>query len=288
MKIIRITTLALLASAVLPVSAQVAQAAQALTWNSSTVLKGEVTIPVGQSVTVEPNTKIVVKDGTRITINGTLSAPAGLALTGKSWIGLVITGSAVISNFQESGASKSFQVGPNGSLTINGGTISGIGGASEVEGTLLADSLRYDKGDGGGINSNNGTGSITINHSVLTGAGRNTGDFFGLYGAKSISLTNSTMTGAHCAFHVLGVQNMKLDRDTISGNSYGFMMYGSSDVGVKTITNTKIEKNNFGFDEGSTSTHNGVILISHSLISNNSQNVGLYTGKVKISSPLAK
>ena len=285
MKNIRITTFALLASAVLPVSAQ---GAQAITWNSSTVLKGEVTIPVGQSITVAPNTKIVVKDGTRITVNGTLNAPAGLSLTGKSWIGLVITGSAVISNFQESGASKSFQVGPNGSLTINGGTVSGIGGASEVEGTLVADTLRYDKGDGGGINSNNGTGSIAISNSVLTGAGRSTGDFFGLYGAKSISLSSSTMTGAHCAFHVLGVENMKLDRDKIYGNSYGFMMYGSSNVGIKTITNTKIQKNNFGFDEGSKSTQNGVIIISHSLISDNNQNLGLYTGKVKITSPLSK
>jgi hypothetical protein len=264
------------------------QAAPALTWDSATVIKGQVNIPVGQIVTVAPNTKIIVADGARITVSGTLNAPTGLTLSGKSWDGFVVIGSATISNFVESGASRPFQVGPAGSLTIHGGNVSGVNGSSDVEGTLLADALHYDKRAGAGINSNNGTGSITIDRSVLTGAGRNTGDFFGLFGAKSITLTNSQMTGAHCAFHVLGVENMKLDHDNIYGNSYGFMMYGSSNTGTKTITNTTIKNNLFGFDEGSSSTHNGPILISNSLIAGNNQNLGLYTGKVKIVAPQGK
>jgi hypothetical protein len=285
MKIMRIISVAVLLLALTPVSTQ---AASAITWDSSTVLKGQVTIASNQSVVVAPNTKIVVQNGTQIIINGTLTAPAGLSLTGKSWAGIVVAGTAVITNFLESGASTSFRVTPTGSLTINKGTISGILGASEVEGTFVADSLHYDKGAGGGINSSTGTGSITIDRSVLTGAGKNTGDFFGLYGAKSISLTNSQMSGAHCAFHVLGVENMKLDHDTIAGNAYGFMMYGSSTIGTKTISNTTIKNNSVGFDEGSSSTHNGSILISHSAIIKNGQNLGLYTGKVKVVSPLTK
>jgi hypothetical protein len=272
-------------SALVPTNSQ---AATNVTWNSSTILKGEVTITSGQNVLVAPNTKIVVQDGTRITINGTLTAPAGLSLTGKAWAGLVVIGKVQITNFQESGAATSFRVGPAGSLTIKGGTISGIAGPSDVEGTFVASGIRYDKGGGNGINSNNGTGSISIDNSVLTGAGVNSGDFFGLYGAKSITLTNSQMSGAHCAFHVQGVENMKLDRDTISNNAYGFMMYGSSDKGVKTISNTTIQNNQFGFDEGSSSTRNGAIVISKSLISKNSRDLGLYTGKVKIIAPLAK
>lgn len=251
-------------------------------WNSATVLKGQVTIPAGEVVTVAPNTKIKVQDGTQITVIGTLNAPAGLSLTGNTWVGLTVVGSATISNFDESGATTPFRVGPKGSLEIHGGNVSGINGNSDVEGTLVAESLHYDKGEGAGINSNNGTGSITIDRSVLTGAGRNTGDFFGLYGAKSITLTNSQMTGSHCAFHVMGLQNMKLDHDTITGNSYGFMMYGSSQSGTKTISNTTIKNNLFGFDEGSAATHNGPILISHSIITGNSTNLGLFTGKVKI------
>ncbi|GDX23586.1 hypothetical protein LBMAG10_02510 [Actinomycetes bacterium] len=263
-----------------------AYAGATVQWNSTTELKGKINIPAGQTVTVAPNTKIVVQDGTQITINGTLNAPAGLSLTGKSWIGLVIAGTAVITNFQEKGASQSFRVDAGGFLTIHGGTISGILGSSNVEGNFVADHLRYDKGTGGGISSNDGTGSITIDNSVLVGAGKNTGDFFELFGVKSITLTNSKMTGSHCAFHVMGLKNMKLDKNEIYENSYGFMMYGSNDTGTKTITNTSIKNNEFGFDEGSASTRNGAILISNSTIKKNGQNLGLYTGKVKITSPV--
>lgn len=265
-----------------------AHAGTAMTWNSSTVITGQVNIPAGTVVTVAPNTTIAVHDGARITINGTLVAPSGLTLTGRGWNGLFVIGSAILTKFNESGATTPFQVGPAGSLTIHGGNISGINGNSIVEGALIADGIHYDKGEGGGINANRGTGSITIDRSVLTGAGRNSGDFFGLYGAKSITLTNSQMTGSHCAFHILGVKDMKLDHDTITGNSYGFMMYGSSNSGTKTITNTTIQGNNFGFDEGSPSTHNGPITITNSFISGNGTNLGLYTGKVKILSPVTK
>lgn len=261
--------------------------ATSLEWNSQTLLKGEIRIPKGQIVTVAPQTKIVVQDGTRITIDGNLKATAGLSLVGKSWKGLVINGSVEIKDFQESGAITPFQVNRGGSFVIIGGTVSKVGGASKVEGTFVADSLHYDKGTGNGINSEKGTGSITINNSVLTGAGKDTGDFFGMYGIKSITLTNSTMTGAHCAFHVLNLQDMKLDHVSITGNSFGFMMHGSSDIGSKTISNTEIKNNLFGFDEGSKSTHNGVIVITNSSISKNNQDLGQFTGKVKIVSPVA-
>jgi hypothetical protein len=264
------------------------QAATSMTWNSVTVIKGDVIIPTGTSVTVAPNAKISVQKGSRITVQGTLNAPSGLSLTGKNWDGLFIIGSALITNFTESGATTPFQVGPTGTLTIHGGDISGVNGNSDVEGTLIADGIHYDKGEGAGINSNRGTGSITIDRSVLTGAGRNTGDFFGLFGAKSITLTNSQMTGSHCAFHILGVETMKLDHDSITGNSYGFMMYGSSNSGTKSIANTTIKNNNFGFDEGSASTRNGPITIMNSVIAGNGRDLGLFTGKVKILSPASK
>jgi len=256
------------------------------TWNSATVLKGDVTIPAGQTITVAPNTVIHPAAGTKITVLGTLNADQGLTLASASWVGLSVVGKATLTSFNESGAQTPFRVGKLGTLTIHGGKISGILGSSDVEGIFIADNMNYNKGDGGGINSSNGTGSITIDRSTLTGSGRSSGDFFGLYNAKSITLTNSEMTGAHCAFHVLGLTNMTLTMDSIHGNAYGFMMYGSSNQGIKTITGTSITDNSFGFDEGSASTHNGAIVITSSYIKKNNQDLGLYTGKVKIVSPL--
>lgn len=270
----------------LSVALSPAQAKTSLLWNSQTQIKGTVTIPVGETVVVAPHSVINLSPGSQIVVKGELLAPAGLTLAGTNWSGLIVLGSATISAFNESGAKMPFQVAREGKLTIHGGTITGVNGSSEVEGQLIADGITYNKGSGIGISSNNGSADITIDHSSLLGAGRNSGDFFGIYGAKSITLTNSQMTGAHCAFHVMGLQNMKLNNDNIHDNSYGFMMYGSSTIGTRSITNTSIANNNFGFDEGGASTKNGVITISHSYIKKNGQDLGLATGKVLITKPL--
>ena len=259
-----------------------------LVWNSSTHLQGVVVIPVGETVSVSPKTSISLSAGTKIIVNGALEAPAGLTLSGTSWDGLVINGSANLVRFNESGAQISFQVNPKGKLVINNGNISGASGASIVEGSFTADHLNYDKGSGGGIDSYSGTGSVSISNSSLHGSGRNTGDFFGMYNIKSISVSNSVMNGSHCAFHILSLQNMSLRNDKIQDNSYGFMMYGSSKLGTKTISNTSITNNSTGFDEGSPSTRNGAITISHSYISGNGKDLALYTGKVKVVTAVVK
>lgn len=251
-------------------------------WDSKTVLKGEVLIAKGETVTVAPSTKIKVAPGTKITVLGTLLAPSGLTLTGKSWAGLSVKGVANLKNFTLSGASTPFFVESTGSLTINQGKFSNLSGASNVEGKFVATGLTYEKPAGNGINSNNPSASIAIENSTFTSSAKNNGDFFGLSGAKSFSLTNSSITGVHCALHVQGVTNMKLDKDTISGNVYGFMMYGSSLDGKKTITNTTIKNNEYGIDEGSARNKNGPILISNSIIKDNGKDLQLFTGAIKV------
>lgn len=75
---------------------------------------------------------------------------------------------------------------------------------------------------------------------------------------------------------------MKLDKNEIYENSYGFMMYGSNDTGTKTITNTSIKNNEFGFDEGSASTRNGAILISNSTIKKTVRTLVFTQAKLKL------
>lgn len=263
-----------------------AHSASSTTWDSKTRIQGNVTIAVGEVVTVAPKSIIQVAAGAKIVVAGTLLAPSGMVLTGKNWSGLEISGLAQLSEFEEFGASSSFRVTPTGKLEIHGGKISGVNGASSVEGTLIADHLHYDKGDGAGITADSGKGSIVIDQSILTGSGRSSGDFFSLSGLKSINLTNSKMSGSHCAFHVTGVKNMSLNNVQISDNAFGFMMYGSDKLGIRNITQTVITNNDFGFDEGSASTRQGKISISQSYIKANGKDFGLYTGKVKVTAPL--
>jgi hypothetical protein len=262
-----------------------AHAAKNLEWNSQTKITGVVTIPADTVVTVAPNTKITVAAGAKVVVLGQLLAPKGLTLIGSDWQGLVVNGSAVLTNFVEKGARQSFYVATGGTLEISGGNISGVKGASLVDGTFTAKNIKYLKGRGDGITSAKATGSIAVDGSKFSGPARGSGDFFSLSNGQSLTVTNSSVTKVHCAFHITGLKNMHLDNVNIENNAYGFMMYGSSNEGVRTITNTTITNNDFGFDEGGTYTKNGAISISNSYIQKNNTDLGLFTKKVTISSP---
>lgn len=209
-------------------------------------------------------------------------------MSGSNWQGLVVSGSAALTNFVERGARESFYVVMGGTLDINGGNISGVEGASRVDGTLTAKNLRYVKGSGDGITSSKDYGSISVDGGIFSGPARGAGDFFSFSAGQLLKITNSSITKVHCAFHVTGIKNMELDSVDIENTAYGFMLYGSSDTGVRTIVNTTRTNNDDGFDEGSSYTKNGVITISNSYIKNNKTNLGLFTKKVTISSPASK
>lgn len=265
-----------------------AHAATNVEWNSQTKITGVVTIPADTVVTVAPGTMITVADGAKIVVLGQLVAPKGLTLTGNDWQGLVINGSAVLTDFVEIGANQSFYVATGGLLEINGGDISGIKGASLVDGTFTAKNIKYVKGRGDGITSNKASGKITVDGGKFSGTARGAGDFFSFSAGQSLTVTNSSVTKVHCAFHITGIKNMRLDNVLIENNAYGFMMYGSSSAGVRTIKNTTFTNNDFGFDEGSSFTKNGVITISNSYIKKNQTDLGLFTKKVTIKSPASK
>ncbi|CAN2188073.1 hypothetical protein MCETOYE15_00454 [Candidatus Nanopelagicaceae bacterium] len=265
-----------------------ADASTAMQWNSQTKISGVVTIPENTVVTVAPGTKITVGTGAKIVVQGQLLAPKGLTLVGSNWQGLVVNGSAQLTDFVEKGASQSFFVAKGGTLQINGGDISAVNGQSTVDGTFLAKNLRYDKGEGEGITSSKPSGSINVDNGTFFGTARGSGDFFSLSAGQALTVTNSSITKVHCAFHITGLKNMQLDNVNLENNAYGFMMYGSSNEGVRTIKNTTITNNDYGFDEGSNYTKNGVITISNSYIKNNKTDLGLFTKKVVISSPAIK
>lgn len=254
-------------------------------WNSQTKIDGVVTIPVATVVTVAPGTKITAGPGAKIIVLGELRAPKGLSIIGSDWQGLVVSGSAVLTDFVEKGARQSLYVTAGGFLKIVGGDISGVKGPSQIDGTLMAQNLRYDKGSGDGIVSIKETGVISVDGGRFLGSARGAGDFFSISAGQVLTVVNSSITKVHCAFHITGVRNMKLDNLVIKDNAYGFMMYGSSESGEKTIKNTTITNNDFGFDEGSSFTRNGVINISNSFIKNNKTDLGLFTKNVFISSP---
>lgn len=284
----RIKSKSALIACLLAIPLTTAQASTSVQWNSQTKITGVVTIPADSVVTVAPGTKITVGKGAKVVVLGQLLAPNGLTLTGSDWQGLVVKGSASLTNFVEKGARQSFYVTTGGVLDITGGDISGIKGESLVDGTFTAKNIQYVKGPGNGITSSEVSGSISVDGSKFSGPSRGAGDFFSISAGELLAVTNSSITKVHCAFHITGIKNMQLDNVDIENNAYGFMMYGSSDAGTKTIKNTTITNNDFGFDEGGSYRQNGVITISNSYIKKNGTDLGIYTKKIIVTSPASK
>lgn len=271
-------------------------------------LSGTVVVPAGRTESLAGVARVA--GGAVLDVRGTLVLQPGAVLSGTGWTGVRVEqgGRLTASGARISGASTALAVQPGGAatlqrtsidheqvpfhvsagatLTLDSVTVGRAGADSTVDGTLVATGLVYDKGAADGISATQGTAQITITHSRLFGDGPNSGDMLSMRGAHSLSVSWTEITGAHCAFHVVGLDELALDHGNLHGNSYGFMMYATSDVGTRTITATDIVDNrDFGIDEGSPTNRNGPITVTGSYIAGNGVDLRLLTGAITVSDP---
>jgi len=93
---------------------------------------------------------------------------------------------------------------------------------ADVFGTLVASRLDYDAGPSEGISVKDG-GDVTIEDSIIHGT--NGQDMISAYKAKSIKVSYSTLSGAHCGPHIEGIESFTFDHVTSEKNTYGFTIY---------------------------------------------------------------
>jgi hypothetical protein len=265
------------------------------TWNDGQQISGAITIMPGASVTVAPGAKITAASGTSITVQGTLTASSQTthaSITGTSWSGIIVAsggtmqlvgvdlagagidvkGGATAASYDYgaiSGASSPFAVEAMGKLETSHSTVSAMG-ASSVAGELDAAYLDYNTNGSEGIYSQNAAAILKIDNSRLYGTGTSSGDFISISGASLVHLAHTEIHGVHCAFHFNAVDTIDVSYMDIHDNSYGFMLYGSSNTGTRSITYSNIYNNiAYGADEGSANTVNGLITISDGYWSGN-------------------
>lgn len=95
---------------------------------------------------------------------------------------------------------------------------------AEIRGTLIAKKLDYDAGTGNeGIRIADG-GSAEIVDSFIHGTGGL--DMVASYGGKSLKLSYSKLSGAHCGPHMQGIDSLEIDHIVSEGNTYGITIYG--------------------------------------------------------------
>jgi hypothetical protein len=91
----------------------------------------------------------------------------------------------------------------------------------------------------------------------------------------------------HCAFHVIGVDQMTLTDLSLHNNAYGFMAYGSNPAKTQKITNTDVFDNrDFGLLE-TPGTVQGTVLVDGGYWGKNGMDLSQITGRIKRTNPAA-
>ena len=262
------------------------------TWANGQTLTSSVTIAPGITVTIAPGATITVSAGALITVSGTLVASSATGthakLTGTGWSGISVASGgnldldgvdisgastalatasgATTAEYDDgtiTGASMPFDIAKGTTLGTKHGTVTGTLGTSRVAGSLIASFLDYDSNGNEGITTTDPTATESIEDSKLHGSGPIADLLVSSTGAASIHIADTDITNVHCGFHFDTIDAFDVSYTNVESNSYGFMLYGSSGTGTRSVTYSNIDQNQIAFDTEGT---NGPITFDHDYI----------------------
>jgi hypothetical protein len=262
------------------------------TWADGQMITSNVTIASGVTVTIAPGATVTVAAGSTISIAGTLtgsSATTHAKLTGTGWTalsvasggtltftGVDITGAgtaletqagALKAEYDEgtiTGAATPFNVAKATTLGTKNATVTGTLGTSRIAGALVASYLDYDSNGNEGITTVDPTATESIEDSKLHGSGPVADMVVSATGAASIHIAYTDITNVHCGFHFDTVDAFDVSYTNVETNSYGFMLYGSSGTGTRSVTYSNVDQNQIAYD--TTPGDNGPIVFDHDYI----------------------
>jgi hypothetical protein len=251
------------------------------TWTDGTKLTGLIQIYEGATVTVEPGAKITCTDAVQIQIGGSFVIKAGskrTQITCNHWRGFLVatdgkvditgldTGNADVGIETSTGAGavtitdssitstpRPFLARKNSTITatkVHASTPTTLGpdeiSVSEIFGTLTAKYLTYEANTNEGVMVQNG-GSADIQDSTMTG--KNGFDLISCYGCKSLSVSYTTMAGAHCGLHFAPAHDdpkvypgsLAIDHVTSDTNLFGITIYAASDAGPHSVKSSNFD-----------------------------------------------
>jgi hypothetical protein len=264
------------------------------------------------TVTIAPGATISLPANATITVQGTLTATSSAGmhakLSGAGWIGVVVAagGTLALDGVDISGATTAIQAQANdakaeydngtidsattpfavdkgGKLSTSHATVTGTRGSSSVSGALVASHLDYDSNGHEGITTMDPGATLAIDDSTLHGAGPNVAaDMIVSGSAKSIHVGYTTISTVHCAFHFNAIDAFDVTYSNLEGNAYGFMLYGSSGQGPRSVTYTNIANNPVAFD---TMGNNGPITFDNDYVSGSTTGTADMGGPVTVTNP---
>ena len=162
-----------------------------------------------------------------------------------------------------------FDVETGGALTTKGASVTNTGGQSTISRSFTASRLDYNSNGSTGIVTSDPTATLSIEDSTLHGSGPVADMLVSSQGAKTFHVAYTTISSVHCAFHFDTVSEFDMSYMNITGNAYGFMLYGSGGAGPLTVSYSNIDNNSsYAYD---TQGSNGPITFDHCYTTGNTQ-----------------
>jgi hypothetical protein len=226
------------------------------TWKNGLELTSTVRIIGPAVVEIEAGATIKCTKGTQILVGGVLRKAAGARakIACSEWEGIVVaqggkveledfdienpltgihtTPGAAESTLKKVSITKSvkpFTIDKDSKLVLDDVKASApaevaaeVQSIAEIRGTLVATKLDYDATTNEGLSVRDG-GSAEITDSFIHGKGGL--DMVSSYGGKSLKLSYSKLSGAHCGPHMQGIDSFEIDHITSENNTYGITIY---------------------------------------------------------------
>jgi hypothetical protein len=278
------------------------------TWEDGKQLTTPITISAGTVVTIAAGAAIHAVDGIQITVQGTLTSAGGAEASitsATTWAGILVesggtltltnvdldntsvgaisvNAGATLASYDSGTISASaapFAIQAGAKLTTSHATVTGSLGTTRVQGEFDASYLDYDSNGNDGITAESDSAIVSVQDSELHGVTGQTGDMIVSYeGAGTIQVSYTEIKAVHCAFHIQRMTNLDVSYVNATGDSYGFMLYGSLDQGTRTVDSMNIDGElQWGIDEEDGDV-NGPIAITNTYFANNAYgNVHLQT-----------
>lgn len=228
------------------------------TWKDGLELTGTVRIIGPAVVEIPAGATIKCTKGVQILVGGVLKKAPGAKskISCPEWQGILVAqgGTVELEDFEIENATvsiettpgaadsvvkkttiknslKPFNVGKDSKLTLEDVTAvtprqvpDNVLSIGDVRGTLIAKKLDYDTGPSEGISVKEG-GSAEIEDSFIHGVGGQ--DMIATYAAKSLKVSYTKVSGAHCGPHLEGVESFSIDHLISEDNTYGITIYGA-------------------------------------------------------------
>jgi hypothetical protein len=226
------------------------------TWKNGLELSNTVRIIGPAVVVIEAGATIKCSKGVQIQVGGVLRKAAGAKakIACPEWEGIVVaqggkveledfdlenplggittTPGAADSTLTRASITKSvrpFTVGKDSKLVLDdvkatapAEVAADVQSIAEIRGTLIARKLDYDAVTNEGLSIRDG-GSAEIVDSFIHGKGAL--DMVSSYGGKSLKLSYSKLSGAHCGPHMEGIESFEIDHITSENNTYGITIF---------------------------------------------------------------